>query len=188
VNVQIDRIGSWLRSNGTTPALSNMILDFLWTRGSLTHRGNPIPILPQYSEFISSQAHIGWRRMMEGMVSKTLLHLDRQDVLVPNSYMSVNRWMVGLIKTLLEATHGVWIYRNITIHDSVSGMVATRGKEQLNKEIELQIEQGGEGLAGEDRWMVEVNLDNLDQSSGERESYWLLAIKAARERYRMQQE
>jgi hypothetical protein len=96
--------------------------------------------------------------------------------------------MTGLIKTLLEATHGVWIYRNITMHDSVSGMVATRGKEQLNKEIAQQIEQGGEGLTEEDRWMVEVNLDNLERSSGESESYWLLAIRAARERYRLRQE
>jgi hypothetical protein len=187
VNVQIGRISRWLQSNGTTLALSNMIVDFLWTRGTLKHRGYPIPIPPQYSEFITSQTHIGWRRTMEGMVSKTLLHLDRHDVLVPTSHMSVNRWLVGLIKTLLEATHGVWIYRNITIHDSVSGMVATKEKEQLNKEIELQIERGGEGLAEEDRWMVEVNLDNIENSSGERESYWLLAIKAARERYRMQQ-
>ena len=151
-------------------------------------RGNPVSILPQYSEFITSQAHIGWRRTMEGMVSKTLLQLDRHEILVPNNHLSVNRWMTGLIRTLLEATHGVWIYRNITMHDSVSGMVATRGKEQLNKEIEQQIEQGGEGLAEEDRWMVEVNLDNLERSSGESESYWLLAIRAARERYRLRQE
>ena len=122
------------------------------------------------------------------MVSKTLLHLDRQDILVPNNFMSINQWMAGLITALLEATHGVWIYRNITIHDAVSGMVATRGKEQLNKEIEKQIEQGGEGLAEEERWMVEVNLDNMGNSSGERESYWLPAIRAARERYRMRQE
>ena len=88
---------------------------------------------------------------MEGMVSKMLLHLDRQDILLPNNFMSVGQWMSGLITKLLEATHGIWIYRNITIHDSVSGMVASKGKEQLKKEIEKQIEQGGEGLAEEDR-------------------------------------
>jgi hypothetical protein len=29
-------------------------------------------------------------------------------------------------------------------------------------------------------WMLEVNLGNLEASLGEREEYWLLAIKAAR--------
>jgi hypothetical protein len=37
-----------------------------------------------------------------------------------------------------------------------------------------------EGLLEEDHWMLEVNLGNLEGSSGEKEEYWLLAIKAAR--------
>ncbi len=39
---------------------------------------------------------------------------------------------------------------------------------------------GGDGLMEEDQWMLEVNLGDLENTSGEREEYWLLAIKAAR--------
>jgi hypothetical protein len=40
---------------------------------------------------------------------------------------------------------------------------------------------GMAGLLEEDHWMVEVNLGDMGTSSGEREEYWLLAIRAARE-------
>jgi len=71
------------------------------------------------------------------------------------------------------------------MHDSISGMVATKEKEQLIQEIELQIERGGEGLAEQDKWMLEIDLERLEYSSGERESYWLLAIKTARAHYQL---
>ena len=40
---------------------------------------------------------------------------------------------------------------------------------------------GTTGLLEEDQWMMEVNLGDMENSSGEREEYWLLAIQAARE-------
>jgi hypothetical protein len=73
------------------------------------------------------------------------------------------------------------------MHDSMAGFIATKGKEQLLPEIEAQIELGNEGLAEQDRWMIEVNLDAMDTSSGEKESYWLLAIHTARERHHLSQ-
>jgi hypothetical protein len=35
----------------------------------------------------------------------------------------------------------------------------------------------------EDRWLLEVTLDDLETTSGETQAYWLLAIKAARRAY-----
>jgi hypothetical protein len=90
------------------------------------------------------------------------------------------RWTRGLILKLMETTHGQWIYRNIQIHDSVSGTQITLRKEAIQKEIEEQMERGGDGLLEEDQWMLEVNLGDLENTSGEKETYWLLAIKTAR--------
>ncbi len=39
---------------------------------------------------------------------------------------------------------------------------------------------GGLGLLEEDQWILEVNLGDLENTGGEQEEYWLLAIKAAR--------
>ena len=43
-------------------------------------------------------------------------------------------------------------------------------------EIEKQQELEEESLLEEDLYLVEVNLDNLETSSGKRQEYWLLTI------------
>ena len=43
-----------------------------------------------------------------------------------------------------------------------------------------QQELGTEGLAEEDKYLMEINLDELETTSGEKQEYWLLAIRAAR--------
>jgi hypothetical protein len=42
------------------------------------------------------------------------------------------------------------------------------------------MELGEEGLAEEDRFLLEINLDDLDNSTGKDQAYWLLSLQAAR--------
>jgi hypothetical protein len=93
--------------------------------------------------------------------------------------MNPDWWAQGLILKIIEATHGQWIYRNIQIHDAVTGTQVTLWKEAIQHEIKEKMELGEAGLLEEDQWMMEVNLGNLEITSGENEEYWLLAIKAA---------
>ena len=44
---------------------------------------------------------------------------------------------------------------------------------------------GEEGLTTEDHYLMEVNIDNTETTSGEMQEYWLLAIRAAREAFRL---
>lgn len=184
VHQQLLLVQNWLYQIGTNPHLAGVISQFLFTRGeanphdySYQHR--------QYIPFLQSQASIGWTRTMEGMISAELLLLSQQDILEDNCKLTVEAWAQQFVQKLLEATHGVWIYRNIIMHDSTAGLIATKGKEQLLQEIEAQMELGGEGLEEQDKWMLEVNLPAMDQSTGEKESYWLLAIRTARERHHL---
>ena len=39
---------------------------------------------------------------------------------------------------------------------------------------------GGEELAEDDKYLLEINLEDMETTSGERQEYWLLAIHAAR--------
>ena len=52
-------------------------------------------------------------------------------------------------------------------------------------EIEHQQELGMEGLLEEDCYLAECNLGDLKDTSGILETYWLLAILAAREAGRL---
>jgi hypothetical protein len=49
------------------------------------------------------------------------------------------------------------------------------------KEIAYQLELGAEGLAEDDRFLLECNFDELTTTNGEQQEYWILAIQAARE-------
>ncbi len=82
-------------------------------------------------------------------------------------------------------THGQWLYRNIQVHDKIAGTLVTLQKEELQLEIERQQELGTAGLLDEDCHLVECNLGDLEDSSGAKETYWLLAIRAAQEGSRL---
>ena len=44
-----------------------------------------------------------------------------------------------------------------------------RRKEELQKEIEYQIQMGGEELAEDDKYLLEINLEDMETTSGERQ-------------------
>jgi hypothetical protein len=93
--------------------------------------------------------------------------------------MSLDKWSTGLITRLLEITYGQWLYQNFMVHDPVSGAIATAKKEELLLEIERQWDLGDAGLLEEDKYLAEVNLGDMETTSGERQHYWLLAIQTA---------
>ena len=48
-----------------------------------------------------------------------------------------------------------------------------------------QLDRGGEDLEEDDKYLLDINLGDLDSTSGEKQEYWLLAIDAAREATRL---
>ncbi len=83
-------------------------------------------------------------------------------------------------------THSQWLYRNIQVHDKVSGMLTTLRKEEAQMKIEEQQVLGSERLLDEDCHLGERNLGDLKDTLGITETYWLLAIKAAWEAGRLE--
>ena len=95
-------------------------------------------------------------------------------------------WAKGIIVGMIEITHSQWLYQNVRVHDTVTELHATRRKEELQNEIEYQIQMGGEELAEDDKYLLEINLEYMETASVERQEYWILAIKSAREARIMQ--
>ncbi len=60
-------------------------------------------------------------------------------------------------------------------------MLISDHKEESMREIEHQLELGVDGLAEEDRFLLECNFDELATANSEHQEYWLLAIQAAQE-------
>ena len=53
------------------------------------------------------------------------------------------------------------------VHDTVNGLKAEERKEELQREIEDQIELGGTVLDQQDIYLLDINLEDLDTSTGE---------------------
>ena len=120
-----------------------------------------------FQEMGRSQDEIGWRCFMEGMISKEIIPIQSDYVEMGGSAMSVDEWARGLVIKLLEVTHGQWLYRNVHVHDAASGIAATARKEEIQRCIEDQIELGEEGLDEKDHNLLEVNLEDLETTTGE---------------------
>ncbi len=140
----------------------------------------------RYRTIARSQDSIGWRRFMEGMVCKEIRAIQRKHSSVTGLCCNTERWARDLVTCLLEVTHGQWLYRNVQVHDQISGTLATQRKEELQMEIECQQELGMEGLLEEDCYLAECNLGDLEETSGILETYWLLSIQATWEAGRLE--
>ena len=116
---------------------------------------------------------------MEGMVCNGLREIQMTYSVIEGSNVTPEKWTMGVITKLLKATHGQWLYRCIQIHDRIKGNWATLQKEEFQKEIEAQQEMGYDGLLNEDQFLAEVNVEDLESTSSERQEYWLVAIRAA---------
>jgi hypothetical protein len=75
--------------------------------------------------------------------------------------------------------HRQWLYRNYSVYDPVSGTIALAKKEELLLKIEHQRDLDNAGLLEEDKYLAEVNLEEMTTSLGEWQHYWLLAIQTA---------
>ena len=117
---------------------------------------------------------------MEGMISVEVAKVQSETEEAGQCKLTLKSWCEGLVLKLMEVTHGQWLYRNIHVHDRVSGEHAMRRKESIRAELEYQMSLGENGLAEEDRYLLELNLDKFDHSTGEDQAIWLLSLKAAR--------
>ena len=124
---------------------------------------------------------------MEGMLSVELIELQKYALVESTSRLTIDKWAKELVIRLLEITHGQWLYRNVMVHDRTAGELASPRKEEIRRALEEQLELGGEGLEDEDKYLLEIHLDDLGTSSGEDQTYWLLSLRAARVAFQIQE-
>ena len=117
---------------------------------------------------------------MEGMVSSEILEIQSDFVDFSSCSLSLDIWAKGLVMKLLEIIREQWLYRNVQVHCFVSGLEAVERKEEVQREIKYQILLGGTGLDKQDRYLLEINVEDLETPSGDDQYYWRLAIRSAK--------
>ena len=182
-----DELELWLDANTTHPDLRSLLLGYTRGRGTVSclDCAVSLDLPPILHNLARSQDVIGWDLYMMGMLSTQMAAVQSAYLLQHQSTRQVSTWISGLITQLLQVTHCQWIYRCVVVHDRTTGTLVTTHKEELMKEIDHQLELGEEGLAEEDRFLLECNFDELATTNGEQQEYWILAVQAAREACRL---
>jgi hypothetical protein len=181
LNCTIDLMSNWLQKVGTQEKLRSGLAEFARSRGAKLMENVVWNKGSRYHKLGQSMYVIGWRRFMEGMVSKETVAIQLEWVDVGGSTLSIDDWTKGLTVKLLRVTHGQWPYRNMQVQHTVDGEEAAQRKKELQQLIEDQIEIGGEGLDEQDRHLLDINSEDLETSSGGDQYYWLVEIQAAKE-------
>ena len=60
------------------------------------------------------------------------------------------------------------------------GVLVSKRKEDIQNWIEEQLTLGDVHLEGPDEYLLDINLEDLETTSGKTQEYWLLEIQAAR--------
>ncbi len=177
----IDLLKHWLTEVDTNPELLDCIVEYAWGRGGITMTKIWYDKAHHYQLMAADQDAIGWRCFMEGMVCHRAQDIQTIYSTVKGSSIPPLQWTKGLVIKLLEATHGQWLYWCVQIHDNATGTGVMAHKEEILQEIERHLEFGTEDFLDEDQYLAEINLNDLESSSGEHQEHWLLTICAARE-------
>ena len=88
--------------------------------------------------------------------------------------------MRHFISHILHLSHSQWIFRNVTLHDSISGTLRLRKRVDVLREVESLLETDPLAVPPESKFLLEFDFTSLYRSSFERQTYWVRAIKAAR--------
>ena len=115
MNLTIDMLELWLIQEQTDPGLQDCIIQYARGRGGTTMGEICEDKHEKYHHFAVSQDKIGWRRFMEGMISKECAEIQQQWFQHCAAKRTIKRWTTSLITRLLEITHGQWLYRNVVV-------------------------------------------------------------------------
>jgi hypothetical protein len=87
----IELLDRWLKSNGTETNLRRFLVQFAHGQGG-TSMQEIVGSQFQYRRLAASVDCIGWRRLMEGMISRELVELQKYALIESESRMSVETW------------------------------------------------------------------------------------------------
>ena len=140
LRLSIGLFEKWMRSVDTDNGLRCCLVEYAEGRGGKTMEEIARGRGSRFQRLADSQDKIGWRRFMEGMISKEVMPIQKEYADISGSALTAEEWTKGAVVKLLETTHGKWLYRNVQVHDIVTGVNVTLKKEELQRLIEEQLE------------------------------------------------
>jgi len=134
----------------------------------------------QMKEAAASQDEIGWVEFLHGKVSVEIAAIQDIHCKLSSCRMTCDDWMKHFVGKLLLISHSQWLYRNFTLHDKTRGYLRLRRRQEVLEEVDRLMDTNPDDIPQESQYLLEMDFTTLYNSSFERQSYWVLAMKAAR--------
>jgi hypothetical protein len=96
-----------------------------------------------------------------------------------SSYLNGADWTKLFISKILQITHSLWIYLNISLHNKCHRYLHKKKSEEILKEVEALLDLALEDIPAESRFLLKINYTNLATFHAETQKYWTLAVRAA---------
>jgi hypothetical protein len=173
---------NWMHEHNRTNAeVAYWIEKYLIFRGTrtLTHlvrdQGSN-----QIRDAAASQDEISWVEFLHGKVSVAIAKIQEIHCELSDCQMTGDDWMKHFIGRLLRISHLQWLYRNFTLHNKMRGYLRLQRRMEVLKEVDQLLDTNPDDIPKESQYLLELDFTSLYSSSFERQSYWVLVMKAAR--------
>ena len=174
----VSQLQQWLDNNYTHRELAYWIPKYILLRG--TCRIGDFPYLSaEMQRVATSQDLIPWTCFMEGKLSKEIFRLQQHSLARSPSRLTIADWSKKLISQILHISHGQWVFRNVSLHDARTGYLRVKKRENVLAEVDRLSEVDPILLSESSRYLLEIDFSSLHRDTLEKQSYWVLAMKAA---------
>jgi hypothetical protein len=178
----ISNLVTWMPNhNWMDPELAFWIekyLLFCSTRSfsSLVEEGGPVT--PLVSTAAASQDLIGWVEFLHGKVSVEFRTIQDIHCTLSSCRMTGEDWMKAFVLHLIQISHLQWIFCNFTLHDKQRGYPSLLKQATVLKEVDWLLDTAPEDIPAGSQYLLELNYSALFNASLERQSYWVIGMKA----------
>jgi hypothetical protein len=175
--MNVRELHAWMNNN-TDWELRYWIIHYLLLRGerSMSSLGD---MSPWMKEIAYEFDLIGWEDMLHGRLPKSLHTFQSAYCRVRNSRLTGTDWMKKFTAKLLEISHSQWLFRNFLLHNNAKGHLHRSHQAAVLVEIAALATTPPEGIPEESRFLLEIDLMNLDKSPLTQQEYWIAAMTAA---------
>jgi hypothetical protein len=174
-----DKLGQWLERDGITDQeLAYWIPKYIlmWGDKPFADIG---AMSPRMKALAQSQDMIGYRNFMEGHILTHFYKIQNFYLAMSSSFLNGADWAKQFILKTLHVTHSQSIFRNISLHDKISGYLHKKKSEEIALKLELLAGIAPEDVPTESRFLLEINFSKQSKSHIESQKYWILAINTA---------
>jgi hypothetical protein len=113
-------------------------------------------------------------------VSKDIGRIQEVDCALSPCRIMGTDWMKILVTHLIQISHSQWILQKFTLHDRHCGYLRLKQCRDLLREVNSLLETTPEEVPEGSWYLLELDFLVLYNTSFEQQSYWALAMKAAR--------